>query len=253
MAKLSIRPWKGFGQRFLPDGRTWAGFGLLLVTAFGWGLNWSATKFLIATCPPLTARGTAGIAACAGLAAVAAARGEVLSVPLGRRARLVRAAALNVTAWMGLTTVSMLWLRAGEAATLAYTMPIWAALVAWPVLNEPLTRGKILALTLGIGGICVLFAGTEFGVGDRQLPGVIIALSAAMLFAAGTVLSKRWPLEMPPLPRPPGRWDLAASRCSPRVSSLSSRICCTCHGSAGWRLATPPQCRLGSAILYQAP
>ncbi len=197
--KLSIRPWKGFGQRLVSDSRTLAGLGFLLVTAFGWGLNWPATKFLIATCPPLTARGIAGIAAGMGLAAVAAARGEELSVPRGCRVRLVQAAALNVTAWMGLTTVSMLWLRAGQAATLAYTMPVWAALVAWPVLNEPMTRSKILALALGIGGICTLFAGTGFGIGDHQLPGAIIALSAALLFAAGTALSKRWPLEMPPV------------------------------------------------------
>lgn len=179
--------------------RTLVGFGFLMVTAFGWGLNWAATKFLIAECPPLTARGIAGIVACLGLAAVASARGEMLSVPRGQYVRLLRAALLNVTAWMGLTTVSMLWLPAGAAATLAYTMPVWATLVAWPVLNERLRAHKIVALALGIGGIYVLFAGTGFGIGDRELPGVASALSAALLFALGTVLSKRWPLEMPPV------------------------------------------------------
>ena len=32
-----------------------------------------------------------------------------------------------------------------------------------------------------------------------KLPGVVIALAAAMLFALGTVLSKRWPIDMAPI------------------------------------------------------
>ncbi len=176
-----------------------AGCGLLMITAFGWGLNWAATKFLIAECPPLTARGIAGTAACLGLAGFAACRGESLALPPGQRRRLVRAALLNVTAWMGLTTVSMLWLKAGEAATLAYTMPVWATLVACPVLKEPLSQRHIAALMLGVAGVVVLLAGDEFGIGLQEAPGVITALSAAVLFAIGTVLSKRWPLEMPPI------------------------------------------------------
>ena len=114
------------------------GLGCLVVTAFGWGLNWPATKFLLEQCPPLTARGIAGMVAALALAGIAAARGENLAVPPGLRLRLVASALLNVSAWMGLTTLSLLWLNAGEAATLAYTMPVWAALLAWPILGEQL-------------------------------------------------------------------------------------------------------------------
>src|SRR6516225_9886764 len=52
------------------------GVGCLLVTAVGWGLNWPATKFLLAECPPLTARGISGIVASVALASLAASRGE---------------------------------------------------------------------------------------------------------------------------------------------------------------------------------
>lgn len=175
------------------------GFGFLMITAFGWGLNWAATKLLIAACPPLTARGIAGIAAFIILMAIAACRGERVAVPPCQRPRLLRAALLNVTAWMGLTTLSMVWLKAGEAATLAYTMPVWATLVAWPVLSEPLSPGRMASLSLGFGGVIVLLAGDGFGVGLHDLPGVMIALAAALLFAIGTILSKRWPLNMPPI------------------------------------------------------
>ena len=40
--------------------------------------------------------------------------------------RRAAAAAINVTAWMGLSTLAMLWLSAGEGALVVYTMPIWA-------------------------------------------------------------------------------------------------------------------------------
>ncbi|MGC1412113.1 MAG: DMT family transporter, partial [Acetobacteraceae bacterium] len=175
------------------------GLGCLVVTAFGWGLNWPATKFLLEQCPPLTARGIAGLVAALALAGIAAARGENLAVPPGLRLRLVASALLNVSAWMGLTTLSLLWLNAGEAATLAYTMPVWAALLAWPILGEQLGLNRVAALLLGISGIAVLLGGNVFHAETDKLPGIAIALAAAMLFALGTVLSKRWPLVMDPI------------------------------------------------------
>jgi probable blue pigment (indigoidine) exporter len=175
------------------------GVSCLVITALGWGLNWPATKYLLEQCPPLTARGIAGIVASLALAGIAALRGETLIVPRQLRWRLVGLALLNVSAWMGLTTLSLVWLNAGEAATLAYTMPVWTALLAWPVLGEKLVLRRIVALVLGVCGIVVLLGGNGFGADAAKLPGVGIALAAAMLFALGTVLGKRSPLNMTPI------------------------------------------------------
>ena len=175
------------------------GLGCLVVTAFGWGLNWPATKFLLEQCPPLTARGIAGLVAALALAGIAAARGENLAVPPGLRLRLVASALLNVSAWMGLTTLSLLWLNAGEAATLAYTMPVWAALLAWPILGEQLGLNRVAALLLGISGIAVLLGGNVFHAGTDKLPGIAIALAAAMLFALGMCSPSAGPSSWIPL------------------------------------------------------
>ncbi|HET6183386.1 MAG TPA: DMT family transporter [Acetobacteraceae bacterium] len=180
------------------NGGVLRGVGLLMLTASGWGLNWAATKYLITECPPLTARGLAGLAAGFGLAALAAARGEGLAVPAQARLPLLCAALLNVTAWMGLTTVSMLWLPAGEAATLAYTMPVWAALLALPVLGERLGPARMVALALGLGGVWLLVR-HGFGRDAAKLPGIAAALIAALAFALGTVLAKRRKLPLAPL------------------------------------------------------
>jgi drug/metabolite transporter (DMT)-like permease len=172
---------------------------LLAVTAVGWGLNWPAMKVLLREWPPLFARGTAGIAAALALAALAVARGQSLAVPAGEWPRLLAAAAINVTAWMGLSTLSMRWLAAGEGALVVYTMPIWATLLAWPVLGERPTPRRLVALALGIGGIALLFAEQSLALDSDKLVGILLALGAAVLFAFGTVAQRR-PLPLPPLP-----------------------------------------------------
>jgi drug/metabolite transporter (DMT)-like permease len=179
-----------------PDHGT--GLLLLAVTAIGWGLNWPGMKLLLQEWPPLSARGTAGIVAAVGLAALTMARGQSLAVPRGEWPRLAAAAAINVTAWMGLSTLAMQWLSAGEGALVVYTMPIWATLLAWPVLGERPTLRRLAALALGVGGIALLFGGAPLAMTPERLLGVGLALGAAVLFAFGTVTMRR-PLALPPL------------------------------------------------------
>lgn len=168
------------------------------MTSVGWGLNWPAMKMLLQEVPPLTARGSAGLVAACGLALLAAVRGETLAVPGRMVPRLVLASAVNVFAWMGFATLSMLWLTAGEAALLVYTMPIWVALLGWPVLGDRPSARSVAALALGVAGIGVLLGGQAAGFGPEKLPGVLLALGSAFLFALGTVGARK-PLGLAPL------------------------------------------------------
>ena len=173
------------------------GLACVVFTALGWGLNWPATKFLLTTCPPLSIRGVSGFIAGLLLFGVAVFRGETLLVPRHLWGRLAMAALLNVSAWMGLTTASLLWLPAGQAATLAYTMPIWATLLAWPMLDERPSLRQIGAIGLGVSGVVILVGGAGLSLNTTRLPGIILALSAAGLFGFGTVLFKRLPISLP--------------------------------------------------------
>jgi drug/metabolite transporter (DMT)-like permease len=186
-----------FSMRFVSFGSQQLGLLLLLITAVGWGLNWPIIKFILREWPPLSARGTAGVIAAAGIALLAASRGQSLAIPRPARGKLISASALNVLAWMGLSTLSVLWLKAGEAALLAYTMPIWAMLLPWPLRGEVPNRSSIIALVLGATGLFVLFAG-DVDFTPSKIPGVVCALSAAVLFALGTLLMRSG-LPLPPL------------------------------------------------------
>ncbi len=174
------------------------GFLCLGVTAFGWALNWPLMKLLLQQWPPLFARGLAGTCAALILVTLALSRGDSLSVPREAIPRLLFATLTNVFAWMGLGTMAMKFVTVGEGALIAYTMPIWAMLFAWPVLKVRPTVRDVVALVLGVAGVALLLSGNGFAFGAGKLLGVGLALSCAILFALGNVLNRKQ-LPMPPL------------------------------------------------------
>ena len=175
-----------------------AGLALLVATTLGWGLNWPAMKLLLAELPVLSTRAAGGVLGLLVLVAVALARRENLAVPRGLWPRLILASLLNVSAWMGLASFSLLWLAAAEATIVCYSMPVWAVLMGWAFLGERPGAARLAGLALGLAGIALLVLGRGVDVGLEKLPGVAFGLSSAILFSLGTVLTKRWPLGLPP-------------------------------------------------------
>lgn len=178
------------------------GFLFLLVTAFSWGLNWPVLKFALGEWPPFTFRFVSGLGAAALMFGVALARGERVGVSRAMLPRVALAGFLNITSFMGLATLALLWLSASEAAIIAYTMPIWASLLAWPVLGERPTANKVLGLAIGLGGVTTLMAGQLLSAPVSalvaKLPGVGFIMGTALMFACGAVYTKKYPLNLPP-------------------------------------------------------
>ncbi|MGO3933509.1 DMT family transporter [Rhodopseudomonas pseudopalustris] len=174
-----------------------SGLVLLAVTSVSWGLSWPITKYVISQWPPLPARGLTGLAGALTLFAIAWLRGDSLAVPRSQRLRLVISAFFNVTVWMAVMGLALLWLPAGETAVIAYTMPVWTALLAWPLLGERMTLLRVLALAMAFGGIVALLGAHGFAASVAKLPGVLLALSGAVGFALGTVFLKRFPIALP--------------------------------------------------------
>jgi drug/metabolite transporter (DMT)-like permease len=101
---------------------------------------------------------------------------------------LIVSGILNILSFSLLSVIAMMFTATGRVAMLAYTMPIWAALFAWFVLGERLTRARIVALVLCAAGMAILvYPLVESGA----LIGVLIALTIAVSWAAGTVYVKR--------------------------------------------------------------
>jgi probable blue pigment (indigoidine) exporter len=107
--------------------------------------------------------------------------------------------------------LSLFWLDASEAAIIAYTMPVWATMLAWPFLGERPTWQRVAGLVLGLGGVVLLMAGPLASLPAAEvlakLPGAGLMLLTALMFACGAVFTKRYPVAMPQLPMI--AWQLA--------------------------------------------
>jgi drug/metabolite transporter (DMT)-like permease len=95
---------------------------------------------------------------------------------------------------------ALLWLPASETALIAYTMPVWASLLAWPVLGERPTPLRTVSLLMAFAGLAAIMGGNGVTASAAKLPGILMALCGSIGFALGTVLAKRLPLDMAPIP-----------------------------------------------------
>jgi drug/metabolite transporter (DMT)-like permease len=169
---------------------------VLASLTLAWGFNWTAMKVALAQVPPWTFRSL-----CLGLGAAVLftalrAGGQRLIFPSGQWGRLWMLALLNITSWNMLVAFGVGMIPSGRAAILAYTMPVWAVPLSVWLLGERITRAKLAGLALGLGGLALLLAESFVGLGRAPL-GSLLVLGAALSWALGTVLQKRFPVRLP--------------------------------------------------------
>jgi drug/metabolite transporter (DMT)-like permease len=207
----------------------------LAVTSIGWGFNWPATKYLLGELPPLTLRGTTGVVGAGLLAVLALIWRQSLRVPRELWPRLALAAFLNVACWMVLMGLALLWLPASEAALIAYTMPVWASMLAWPILGERPNLLRVISLVMAFAGLSAIMGGNGLAASMEKLPGIIMALGGSVGFAVGTVLAKKLPLHLPPLTA--AAWQVAIG-CLPItiVGLLIEKADVAALSTVGWIL-----------------
>jgi len=175
------------------------GLALLVIASVGWGLNFPIMKHLLTEWPPLSSRGLCGMVGAGTLALFALARRQNLTVPRAVWLRLLIVSTLAIGGWTAFMGLALLWLRASEAAVLGISIPVWVAFLAWPILGERLSALRAVSLTIALAGIAVLIGGNGIDASLEKLPGILCALAGAVCVGLGTVLTKHFPLGMPPL------------------------------------------------------
>lgn len=169
---------------------------LLAALTLAWGFNWTAIKIALSEVPPLLFRSMCLGFGSAVLFAVLSLRGQSLKVPRRDWGRLAVLAFFNVTCWNILVVFGIRLIASGRAAILAYTMPAWATMLSMWLLREHVTGRKLTGLLLGMSGIVLLLG--ESAVQLRAAPlGSLLVLGAAICWALGTVLLKRFPVHVP--------------------------------------------------------
>ena len=173
-------------------------FGLLLLAlvTLGWGFAWPVIKLVVTEVAPLTYRGICLLVGAGGVLVLARLAGQSLAVPVRHWGPLLALSVCNIICWNVFVVYGISVLPSGRAALLGYTMPLWSAALSVWLLDERLTPRRVASLVLGMAGVAVLLAGDLAGMASA-LNGVVLMLAAAVSWALGVVLMKRYELPIP--------------------------------------------------------
>lgn len=163
-----------------------------------WGINWPIMKIALTEIPVVTFR-----VACVWFGGIALLSASALArqdfMPSKRiLVPLVLVSMVNVAGWQIFSATGLTYLPAGRGVIIAFTMPIWASLLASFFLNEAFTKRKVTGLAFGVAGLAALIAPDLGGVLAAP-EGVLAMLAAALSWAMGTVYLKRVDWNMPTL------------------------------------------------------
>ncbi len=157
-----------------------------------WGTNWPAMKAAVNEVSPWLFRSACVTISSAGLLGLAALSGERMRLHQSNLPWVLLPALLGVTCWNIFSAFGLLYMEGGRAAILAYTMPVWTALLAIPFLGERLDARRVGALLLGMAAVAIL-AGPDLLAGRGGLLGPLLMLLAAFAWGAGIVALKLRP------------------------------------------------------------
>ena len=165
---------------------------LLAALTLMWGTNWPLFKIALDELPVLTFRSIVLIAGTAVLALVVRLRGESFAVPRGTWPALIAAAAFNMFIWNIATSMAVLYIPSGHASVLAYTMPLWVALLGFAVFRQRLTSRLLAAIAVGAAAVVALML-PNFHSYAHAPAGLFWGLFAGFSWAIGTFIVKRTP------------------------------------------------------------
>lgn len=175
-------------------------YGYLLIfgmTIF-WGVSWPIMKIALVEIPPWTFRTISLVCGGLGIMVLAKLGGLSLSVPRKEWLPLLIVSLFNITGWHLGSAHGISLMMAGRAAIIGFTMPLWATIISYYVLGEKIRRQKVIALLLGLTGLCILLTPQLAAIGDKPT-GAIFMLIAAASWGTGTVLIKRFKWSIPTL------------------------------------------------------
>ncbi len=162
----------------------WLPFAALALLALIWGYNWVVMKVGMTYAEPFT------------FAALRTFFGAVFMfslLPLLHRR--LRPQALGLTILFGLLQTGgfvglAMWAvslgGAGKVSILAYTMPFWLLMIAWPVLGEPVRGLQWGAVILALGGLIAILGPWNL----RGLQSSLLAVGAGLVWAVSSVVVK---------------------------------------------------------------
>jgi drug/metabolite transporter (DMT)-like permease len=169
---------------------------LLGVLTLVWGFNWIIVAVALRDFGPWSFRAISLGIAVITMFVISRMRGESLAVPKQVRVRLLFAGAFNIAIWNVCTAYAVMLIPSGHAAVIAFSMPLWAAIIGFLFLGERLGLRHLVALGFGVVGVTLLMV-EDFAKFATAPLGLVLGILAAIVWALGTFVQKRTAWNMP--------------------------------------------------------
>jgi drug/metabolite transporter (DMT)-like permease len=177
--------------QFIPGDLSWAD-GLLLLTVFFWGVNFSVVKFALAELPPLIFNGLRFLFAASLMMVLAWTTGHRLKFQRRHLFYLIGLGLLNSTIYQLLFIFGIANTTADNSALILATVPVWVALFGTLASMERVTGRGWLGVMLSLGGIVLIILGSDREValqfGEATLRGDILILLATLCWSLYTLV-----------------------------------------------------------------
>ncbi|MDB5488830.1 MAG: EamA/RhaT family transporter [Reyranella sp.] len=155
-----------------------------------WGTNWPLFRIALDELPVWTFRTMVLSTAVIVLTTILLVRRESFAVPKGKWPALILASAMNIGIWNIATSLAVLHVPSGHASVLAYTMPLWVAVLGFAVFGQKLTGRLLAAIVIGAGAVAALMIPNFQSYATAPL-GLFWGLLAGFCWAIGTFVVKR--------------------------------------------------------------
>ena len=163
-----------------------------------WGSAFGAIKISLEYAPPVLFAGTRTLLCGVVMTLAALVWSEGANIRDGWPVYLLLAF-FNAALFMGLQTLTILYMPSGTAAVVIYLQPILVGFLSYLILDESLSAAKVVGLFLGFSGVVVVSVGSLSEASLGTPLGAAFGVASAVSWALGTVYFKKYGGRLPTL------------------------------------------------------
>jgi len=161
---------------------------LLALLALVWGAHWTVVKVGLQYMPPFTYGVLRLVGGILTIVAILGYQRRLRLPPRGDLSIVVSVGVLQVAAGIVLMNFALRIVPAGRSSVLAFSTPLWVALLMWAVFRKSPRKVELLGVALGICGIIALLnpAAIDLGI-PLEVVGTLALVLQAVLWAVVTL------------------------------------------------------------------
>ncbi len=162
-----------------------------------WAINWPIMKIGLTVIEPWTFRAVVVLVGGVGCLIAALSFGKSIRIHSTDLRPLLWLTLFQGVLWNAFSGFGIAYVDAGRASVLAFTMPVWATLLAMIFLKEPVTIRRLAGLATGMLAMALLLV-PAFDAMGTKLTGAFLMIAGAIVWGIATIIVKAvdWKMSM---------------------------------------------------------